>query len=693
MQNVILAWPSIMEGATADHLNGLGGDFSPANVLTQQPGDCYRGAASGTRIYVSLAKAEEVELFALIGTNLSPFATWSVAAGNSLEQLKAGTFQYASASQDMPEFASLDVLGTPTLDYNFINDSYQYGLRPRANIHAFMIPSPAQTYRHFLFAIQDPVNPDGFIQVGRVYLAKKFQPVSNMWAGAERGFDDQSMAMKARSGAVRIDPYGINRTLRFDLKLASEAEMRTKMYEIESARGASGDVFCIMDADQTTYLQQDMIYGVMRDLRPIIRPEMPLYSKGYTIAELPVGFTSNVWDPNVDLTVTRAGTATRIGPTGYIEDVAADTARIDHDPITLQRRGLLVEEAFTNRALYSEQFDNAAWIKANGSVTPNSIISPDGTVSMDLFTVTATSAGGANLYQTVTTTASVRQEASFFFKKFDTDHACITISDGSGNGIRYYFNLNTGAIGSITVVGSGISNVSSRMEAFPNGVYRCIVTWLQNASTSILLEAYPTVDANNSIGVTAGRRGYVWGAQVGVANHPGGSYVRTTSAVVTRARDVITLSASTLLNTSEFTLYSEIVVPQVDQNVHRHGAVLHDGSANNKVRSMWSGGTTNIAESVDTAGVAQYAVNSTVVLAAGTVFKHAIRVKTNDCRGCVNGTLSPVDSGGLSDMPVGLVTLNFGGRNAGVEPTSGWVRRVEILARGATDSQLQSLTL
>lgn len=46
---------------------------------------------------------------------------------------------------------------------------------------------------------------------------------------------------------------------------------------------------------------------------------------------------------------------------------------------------LLLEPERTNLALYSEQFDNAAWAKNNSTATANQAVSPDGYTNADLF--------------------------------------------------------------------------------------------------------------------------------------------------------------------------------------------------------------------------------------------------------------------------------------------------------------------
>ena len=60
----------------------------------------------------------------------------------------------------------------------------------------------------------------------------------------------------------------------------------------------------------------------------------------------------------------RATTATYFDAAGVMQTAAINVPRIDHDPVTGESLGLLIEEARTNLLTYSEQFDNAIWLKA-----------------------------------------------------------------------------------------------------------------------------------------------------------------------------------------------------------------------------------------------------------------------------------------------------------------------------------------
>lgn len=106
------------------------------------------------------------------------------------------------------------------------------------------------------------------------------------------------------------------------------------------------------------------------------------------------------------ITFTRSGaTATRVNSAGLIESVAADTPRFDHDPVTLEAKGLLIEESRTNLCLYSDDFTNAAWTKTNCTAAMTAT-GPDG-VANSASTLTAT-AGNATALQAITSASAAR---------------------------------------------------------------------------------------------------------------------------------------------------------------------------------------------------------------------------------------------------------------------------------------------
>jgi len=98
-----------------------------------------------------------------------------------------------------------------------------------------------------------------------------------------------------------------------------------------------------------------------------------------------------------------------------------------------------------NRVLWSQEFDNAAWIKDNVSVSANTTQDINGGLTADTLTVTSTVT--PDIRQTITTFASGNVTASCYVKKGTADRVDVyqSLSGGSAlaSGVRYNFDTDT----------------------------------------------------------------------------------------------------------------------------------------------------------------------------------------------------------------------------------------------------------
>ena len=103
-----------------------------------------------------------------------------------------------------------------------------------------------------------------------------------------------------------------------------------------------------------------------------------------------------------DFDFTRATTATRVNSDGLIESVGSNEPRLDYpivNGVVQATPSLLLEPTRTNFAIYSEDFSNGAWVKADGiTINSNATISPNGTLNASEIFVNV-GADSKNLYQ------------------------------------------------------------------------------------------------------------------------------------------------------------------------------------------------------------------------------------------------------------------------------------------------------
>jgi hypothetical protein len=195
-----------------------------------------------------------------------------------------------------------------------------------------------------------------------------------------------------------------------------------------------------------------------------------------------------------------------------------------------------LEKQSTNLITYSEQFDNAAWTKLNGSVTANIAVSPDGTSNADAFIPNTTS--GVHALRSNLFNQSATASHSWFVKANGYTKIAVRESELVGNYAT--FNLATGTLISTNQTGS-IQNLG-------NGWYRCTLvdtTTGVNAQTSVVVlpDSYTSGDPIVVNWSGDGTKGvFAWGAQVEISSYPTypTSYIPTTSASATRVADDIT---------------------------------------------------------------------------------------------------------------------------------------------------------
>ena len=257
-----------------------------------------------------------------------------------------------------------------------------------------------------------------------------------------------------------------------------------------------------------------------------------------------------------DFTVDRNTVKYVLNSSGDIASVAIDTPAIEYNTDGTYK-GLLVEPASTNLCLQSEDI-NTTWSPTRATPTQSTEETPDGDTTnkyIKLVDDGSTGTGTVWVEQSITVAASTKYTASVFLKADQLSFALLqaAVYDGGTSG-QQYFNLSTGALGTATNLDD------SKIEAYPNGWYRCSITWTQGATDTAFTFRIWVAEADNDnvVDLDGTSSIFVWGAQV-EASPIATSYIPTTTASVTRNKDDITLTgASDLIGQSEGTIYVEV---------------------------------------------------------------------------------------------------------------------------------------
>jgi hypothetical protein len=207
---------------------------------------------------------------------------------------------------------------------------------------------------------------------------------------------------------------------------------------------------------------------------------------------------------------------------------------------------------YTNLLTYSQEFDNAAWLKTNLAVTGgsiNAVTAPDGTLTADNALETGATVNhyiGRDTGSPGTAT-TIRTFSVFVKGGLGRDH--VSVCAGNGSGGPYYtitVNLNTGAVTQADLVNTGTwftTTPSNTVTSVGNGWYRITITsrLTQYYLISPQSTATPTSGSNWGLGsyasdVTKGVS--LWGAQLenGSTVSP---YAATTTAAVIAVNNTV----------------------------------------------------------------------------------------------------------------------------------------------------------
>ncbi len=220
-----------------------------------------------------------------------------------------------------------------------------------------------------------------------------------------------------------------------------------------------------------------------------------------------------------------AGTtaATVDNPVGLVVDsggINAIQATTANKPIL--RRGAV------NLLTYSEQFDNAAWVKqgvlpfGSGS-TANAIAAPNGTLTADKIVESSTT--GVHRLDQVIAVSAIPYTTSVYAKAGGS--SWLQLRDATSTA-GVWFNINTGVIGAVA------SGSSGTIKSVGDGWYRCTATRTAIAGSNTYSIALANADNSNSYTGDGTSGIYIWGAQLETGS-VATDYISTTTAAASSA--------------------------------------------------------------------------------------------------------------------------------------------------------------
>jgi hypothetical protein len=389
-----------------------------------------------------------------------------------------------------------------------------------------------------------------------------------------------------------------------------------------------------------------------------------------------------------DFTVDRNSTKYVLGSGGDIISYATDEPAFEFNSDG-SYKGLLVEPAATNLIIQSENI-NASWSPTNATPTQSTEETPDGDTTNKYIKLVDDGTGGTGgvyVRLNFTVTANTTYTASAFFKADQLAFSSIEANDydGSTDGRQFFGLSGAGSLGTA-------SNLDdSKIEAYPNGWYRCSITWTQGAADTDFQMRFlvansisaQTVDLDGTSSV------FIWGIQL-EEGPIATSYIPTSGSTVTRNADDINLtSASSLIGQTEGTLYVEVDW-RLTTGVVQRLLSISDGTANNRLE-IYNSGTTVLRMLVDANNDEKTNQGEDSSGYSG-IQKIAFAYADTDFELYRNGSSISSDTTGSLAALATITDIDLGQSVGSGNQANMWIRAAALFTRRLSDAEAQALT-
>jgi hypothetical protein len=404
---------------------------------------------------------------------------------------------------------------------------------------------------------------------------------------------------------------------------------------------------------------------------------------------------SKTLDPRI--TFTRSSGGSYVGADGLIKYAGVNEARFDHDPVTGESLGLLVEEGRTNQVTDSIVLSNMP-DKTNVTVVDNAIISPDGTQNASKIIETSVNGNHDLSRLNVSTLSNVTYTISGYFKAGERKNVRINFRN-----VTFWGGGPTAPFATFNLEESGRVLVTANLNAVSivnvgNGWYRCSITATRDSNGTITsgIAVAPSNDSGASF--YQGLEGYgiyAWGLQFEAGTSPL-SFIPTLGSTRTRAADDASITGK---NFSEWYRQDEGTI-YVRYNIKGSFGVdgfnrvfeISDGTSSNRFTLLSLGTNDDMFESWPINGANQLnfnAVNTTF----NRFYNWVAGYKENDFQ------RYSIDVNGILDIntDTSISTSNFNQLGIGqdlfpIRKLNGHISRLTYFPKRLPNEQLIALT-
>lgn len=267
MANITLGYPNYIDDSTLS-----GGSWLSALPLTNIQTRYYREVArstnltaSNTKLVISLGASKSIGVIGFI-TNISRYGQIRIKTSD--------TTDFTSPIYNSDWFDAYPALpqGSSEWSYEWGDDEFWSGrisedrrqYYPNFVYHTFV----ANRCKYIQIEFDDTSNPDGYIDVGRIFVSGRWRIEVNPSYGSGFGNDCDTRESRSYGGISTFQKKPIARTFEGELQFLSEQQAFGRIFDVVRRQGKNDEIIFIYDEDETRYILEQSFPAVLIDQLP-----------------------------------------------------------------------------------------------------------------------------------------------------------------------------------------------------------------------------------------------------------------------------------------------------------------------------------------------------------------------------------------------------------------------------------------
>lgn len=274
MAQILIAEPGLGDGSILSSSATIATSMPLSNLQTMQPTDKTRFIDLTQTISIT------IDASAIFGAGLL-YTQWNAIYLPFNNTTSAGVISLASSSS-LAGLAGAAITTYPTWPAPGLKPYF-----PRVHSRIYL-PTPS-TDPYIMITIADSANPDGFIDIGRLYIADGYVPQYPMAFGEMPNPTELERVIRAEGGPTYARQSGIDENFNPVLQTysdAGKAEFYNRIQRIKRLRGTSRDILIDYDVLDNTYAMDGIQYGRLTNVQAPKQTAFQLYEIPLSLAGL-----------------------------------------------------------------------------------------------------------------------------------------------------------------------------------------------------------------------------------------------------------------------------------------------------------------------------------------------------------------------------------------------------------------------